>query len=132
MWFSRFSAICIGQSREVIPPRLLTTALHFLGVTVPGTLLALLLLDPQLARALVAGVVGFLPAALLTLAAGRDGGVLADVGTWFQSIGTGVQAIGVERFQLGASGLLVVSGLVVAVVSYRLAVRRFDGYSPPT
>ncbi|SEP31263.1 hypothetical protein SAMN04487948_1444 [Halogranum amylolyticum] len=132
MWFPRFSAISIGQSRDVIPPRLLTTALHFLVVTGPGTLLALLLIDAQLARALVAGIVGFLPAALLILAAGRDGGVLADLGTWFQGIGTRVQAIGVERFQLGASGLLVIGGIVVAVVSYRLAVRRFDSYSPPT
>jgi hypothetical protein len=131
MWFPRFSAIRIGQSREVIPPRLLTTALHFLGVTVPGSVLALLLIDARLARSVVAGVVGFLPAALLTLAAGRDGGVLAAVGSWFQGIGTGIQAIGVERFQLGAGGLLVVGGLVVAVVSYRLAVRRFDRYSPP-
>ena len=132
MWFPRFSAISIGQSRDVIPPRLLTTALHFLGVTLPGTLLALLLINAQLARSLVAGIVGFLPAALLTLAAGRDGGVLAEVATWFQGIGAGVQTIGVERFQLGASGLLVVGGLVVAAISYRLAVRRFDGYSPPT
>lgn len=132
MWFPRFSAISIGQSRDVIPPRLLTTALHFLGVTVPGTLLALLLLDPQLARAIVAGVVGFLPAVLLTLAAGRDGGVLADVGMWFQGIGTRVQAIEAETFQLGAGGLLVIGAVVVAAVSYRLAVRRFDSYSPPT
>jgi hypothetical protein len=131
MWFPRFSAISIGQSRDVVPPRLVTTTLHFLGVTAPGTLLALLLLDPQLARALVAGVVGFLPAALLTLAAGRDGGVLADIGTWFQSLGAAIQAVGAETFQFAASGLLVVGGVVVTVVSYRLAVRRFNGYSPP-
>jgi hypothetical protein len=132
MWFPRFSAISIGQSRDVVPPRLVTTTLHFLGVTAPGTLLALLHLDPQFARAVVAGVVGFLPAALLTLAAGRDGGVLADIGTWFQSLGAAIQAVGAETFQFAASGLLVVGGVVVAVVSYRLAVRRFDGYSPPT
>jgi hypothetical protein len=132
MWFPRFSAIRIGQSRDVIPPRLVTTALHFLGVTLPATLLVLLLIDAVLARSLVAGLVGFLPAALLTLASGRDGGVLADAGTWFQGVGAGVQAIGVESFRLGASGSLVVGGLVVAVVAYRLAVRRFDGYSPPT
>ena len=131
MWFPRFSAISIGQSRDVVPPRLVTTTLHFLGVTAPGTLLALLLLDPQFARALVAGVVGFLPAALLTLAAGRDGGVLADIGTWFQSLGAAIQAVGAETFQFAASGLLVVGGVVVTVVSYRLAVRRFNGYSPP-
>ncbi|WP_435073744.1 hypothetical protein [Halorubrum sp. HHNYT27] len=132
MWFPRFSAISIGQSRDVIPPRLLTTALHFLGVTVPGALLVVLLVDAQLARALVAGVLGFLPAALLTLAAGRDGGILADIGAWFQGIGTGVQSVGVESFQIAASGLLMLGAVVVTALSYRLAVRRFDQYSPPT
>lgn len=132
MWFPRFSAISIGQSRDVIPPRLLTTVLHFLGVTVPGTLLVVLLIDAQLARSLVAGIVGFLLSVLFQLVAGRDGGILSDVGTWFQAIGTGVQAIGVEAFQLTASGLLVVGAVVVAPLSYRLAVQRFDRYSPPT
>jgi hypothetical protein len=132
MWFPRFSAISIGQSREVIPPRLLTTALHFLGVTGPGTLLALLLLEPQLARAFVAAIAGFLPAALLQLVAGEDGGALSDVSTSFQSIGTAVQSVGVESFRLVAGSLLVVGAVVVAVLSYRLAVRRFDRYSPST
>ncbi|SFG86678.1 hypothetical protein SAMN04488063_3151 [Halopelagius inordinatus] len=77
-------------------------------------------------------VVEFLPAALLTLAAGRDGGVLADIGAWFQGVGTGVQSVGVEAFRLTASGLLVFGAVVVAALSYRLAVRRFDRYSPPT
>jgi len=130
MWFPRFSAIRIGQSREVIPPRLMTTALHFLGVTVPGTLLALLLLDPELARALVAGIAGFLPAALLRLIAGEDGGVLSAIGTWFQGFGTAVQSVGIEAFRLAAGGSLVVGAVVVAVLSYWLAVRRFDRYSP--
>ncbi|MFC4542478.1 hypothetical protein ACFO5R_11150 [Halosolutus amylolyticus] len=132
MWFPRFSAISIGQSRDVIPPRLLTTTLHFLGVTVPGMLLVVLLVDAHLARALVAGVVGFLPSVLFQLAAGRDGGTLLDVGTWFQDIGTWVQSIGVDAFQLTASGLLVFGAVVVAALSYRLSVRRFDRYSPPT
>ncbi|MEA5389301.1 hypothetical protein VB779_21325 [Haloarculaceae archaeon H-GB11] len=70
LWFPRFSAISIGQSRDVIPPRLLTTAFHFLGVTIPGALLAVLLLEPQLARTLIAGLIGFFPAALLQLATG--------------------------------------------------------------
>lgn len=131
LWFPRFSAISIGQSREVIPPRLLTTALHFLGVTVPGTLLALLLLEPELARALVAGIAGFLPAALIQLIAGEDGGALSDVSIWFQDIGMAMQSVGVESFRLVAGGLLVVGAVIVAVLSYRLAVRRFNRYSPP-
>jgi hypothetical protein len=132
LWFPRFSAISIGQSREVIPPRLLTTALHFLGVTIPGALLAVLLLEPQLARTLVAGLVGFLPAALLQLAAGGGSGVLSDVGTWFHGIGTAIQSIGTDSFRLIAGSLLVLGAVLVAVISYRVAVRRFDSYSPPT
>ena len=132
MWFPRFSAISIGQSREVVPPRLLTTALHFLGVTVPGTLLALLLLDPALARALVAGVTGFLPAALVQLVSGGENGFLSDIGAWFHDIGTAVQSFDIESFRLAAGSLLVLAAVIVAVLSYRLAVRRFERYSPPT
>ncbi|WP_323192504.1 hypothetical protein [Halostella sp. PRR32] len=104
IWFPRFSAISIGQSREVVPPRLVTTAFHFLGVTVPAT--------------------------LLQLVAGEDVGVLSDASTWFYGIGTAVQSVSGESFQLVGGGLLVVGAVVITVLSYRLAVRRFDRYSP--
>ena len=130
MWFPRFSGISIGQSREVVPPRLVTTAFHFLGVTGPATLLALCLLNPRFARTLVAGLVGFLPAVLLQLVAGEDAGVLSDASTWFHGIGTAVQSVSGESFQIVGGGLLVVGAVVVTVLSYRLAVRRFDRYSP--
>jgi hypothetical protein len=132
LWFPRFSAISIGQSHEVIPPRLLTTAFHFLGVTIPGALLTALLVEPELARTLIAGLNGFLPAALLQLATGGGSGVLSDVGTWFQNLGTAIQSIDLESFQLIAGGLLVVGAVIVAVVSYRAAIHRFDSYSPST
>jgi len=130
MWFPRFSGISIGQSREVVPPRLVTTAFHFLGVTGPATLLALCLLNPRFARTLVAGLVGFLPAVLLQLVAGEDAGVLSDASTWFHGIGTAVQSVSGESFQIVGGGLLVVGAVVVTVLSYQLAVRRFDRYSP--
>lgn len=129
--FPRFSAISIGQSREVIPPRLVTTALHFLGVTTPATLLAVLLLEPRLAQTLIAGLVGFLPAALLQLASGGESGILSDGGTWFHSLGTAIQSSGLESFRLTVAGLLILSAFVVAGISYRVAVRRFDNYTPP-
>jgi len=132
LWFPRFSAISIGQSREVIPPRLLTTAFHFLSVTIPGALLAILLLEPQLARTLVAGLIGFLPGALLQLATGGGSGILSDVGTWFHGIGTAIQSTGTGSFRLTAGSLLVVGAVTVAVLAYWAAVRRFDSYSPPT
>ncbi|WP_255152890.1 hypothetical protein [Halorarius halobius] len=131
LWFPRFSAISIGQSREVIPPRLLTTAFHFLGVTIPGALLAVLLLEPQLARTLIAGLIGFLPAALLQLATGGGSGVLSDVGAWFHGIGTAIQSIGTDSFRLTTGSLLVVGAVTVAILSYWVALRRFDSYSPP-
>ncbi|WP_255196443.1 hypothetical protein [Halorarius litoreus] len=131
LWFPRFSAISIGQSREVIPPRLVTTVLHFLAITVPGALLVVLVLDPALARAIVAGVVGFLPAALLVLAARGNEGALTSAGEWFQRLGTGIQRVDAETVQLVGGAALVVTGFVVALVSYRLAVRRFDRFSPP-
>ena len=131
VWFPRFSAISIGQSREVIPPRLVTTALHFLGVTTPATLLAVLLLEPRLAQTLIAGIVGFLPAALLQLASGGESGMLSDGGTWFHSLGTAIQSSGLESFRLTVAGLLIRSAFVVAGISYRVAIRRFDNYTPP-
>jgi len=131
LWFPRFSAISIGQSRKVIPPRLVTTAVHFLSVTIPATFLALLILEPQLARTLVAGIVGYLPAALLQLIFGGDGGPVLAVSTWFQSFGTAIESVAVETFRFSASGVLVLAGVIVAVVSYQAAVRRFDSYSPP-
>lgn len=130
MWFPRFSAIRIGQSSEVIPPRLLTTMLHFLGVTGPTTLLALLFLDPPLARTFVAGITGFVPGALLLLIAGDDGGLLSTLGAWFNGVGTTIVSIDIEFFQLGAGALLVLGAVVVPVLAYRLAVRRYDRYSP--
>jgi len=131
IWFPRFSAISIGQSREVIPPRLVTTALHFLGVTTPATLLAVLLLEPRLAQTLIAGIVGFLPAALLQLASGGESGMLSDVGSWFHALGTIIQSSGLESFRLTVAGLLILSAFVVAGISYRVAIRRFDNYTPP-
>lgn len=101
-------------------------------MAVPGTLLAVLLLEPQLARTLIAGITGFLPAALLQLATGGNSGGLSDVGTWFHGIGTAIQSIGIGSFRLTAGGLLVLGAVIVAVASYRLAIHRFDSYSPPT
>lgn len=131
MWLPRFSAISIGQSRAVVPPRLLTTALHFLGVAVPGTLLVLLVVTPEVARLVVAGVIGYLPAVLLAVLASDDGDVIASAAMWFEGMGTQIQQVGVGTFQLTAGGFLVLCGLSCAVISYRLGVRRFEQYTPP-
>ncbi|WP_254525576.1 hypothetical protein [Natrinema caseinilyticum] len=132
LWFPRFSAISVGQSREVIPPRLLTTALHFLGIVIPGSLLALLVVAPQLARALLAGVFGYVPALILQLAARGNSGIMSKSAMWFGEIGTDVQALAIDQLQGSGGVLLVVVGLGIVVGSYRMAIRRFDRYSPPT
>ena len=132
LWFPRFSAISIGQSREVIPPRLMTTIFHFVGVTIPGALLALLILEPRFARTLIAGLTGFLPAALIQLSTGGNGGALSDMGMWFYGIGTAIQSLGFETFRITMGAILVLGALIIVTVSYRIAVRRFDSYSPPT
>lgn len=129
MWFPRFSAVSIGQSREIIPPRLLTTALHFAGVTVPAAVLAVDLVEPTLARSVVASLVGYLPALLIQVATGGHPGGLSTTATWFNELGAGIQAVAIETFQLACGGTLVIGGVVVAVLSYRLAIRRFDTYT---
>lgn len=106
--------------------------LHFIGVTVPGALLAILLLEPQIARAIVAGVVGFLPAIPFQVVGSDDGGVLTDVALSFHGIGTQVQAMGIELFQFTSGSILVLGAVVVAALSYRLAILRFERYTPPT
>jgi hypothetical protein len=131
LWFPRFSAISIGQSREVVPPRLLTTVAHFLGITIPGSLLVLLVIDPDLVRAIAAGAVGFLPAVLVNLVAGGAGDAPVALAMWFRDVGLAIQSVAVGSFRLAAGGLFIVGVAVVLVVAYRLSVRRFDRYSPP-
>ncbi|MFC7251808.1 hypothetical protein ACFQJ5_18595 [Halomicroarcula sp. GCM10025324] len=99
-------------------------------MTIPATFLALLLLEPQLAQTLLAGIVGYLPAALLQLISGGDGGILSVTGMWFHSLGTAIESVTVEMFQISASSVLILGAVIVAVVSYRFAIRRFDTYSP--
>jgi len=65
------------------------------------------------------------------LASGGDNTLLSDLGAWFYGIGTAVQSVGLATFRLAAGSLLVLGAVVVAGLSYRLAVRRFDQYSPP-
>jgi hypothetical protein len=130
LWFPRFSAISVGQSREVLPPRLSTAAVHFAAVSLPGSLLSLLVVDPNLARSVLAGVVGFLPAALLGLLGG-DAGLLAGAATWFWDVGRSVRATDLRLLRLVCGGVLATGGLAVVGLSYRLAAVRFDRYSPP-
>jgi ABC-2 type transport system permease protein len=126
MTFPRFSAIRIGQSRAVLPPRVTAVAVH-LGLTVlPGAMLALLVVAPDVARTVLAGLLGYLPAVLLGLVGDPFSGLTA----WFGGVGAAVQATGLARVRLVAGGVLIACGALVAGGAYRYAVGRFDRYDP--
>jgi len=124
LWLPRFSAIRVGQRRAVLPPRMTAVLVH-LGLTVlPGGLLALLVVAPGVARALVAAVGGTLPAIALRAV----GGPATPLAAVFDGVGLTVRSMGPLELRLVLGGLLVVGGLAAAVVAYRRAIRRFDGY----
>jgi hypothetical protein len=129
MRFPRFSAISIGQRRAVLPPRITAVVLH-LGVTVlPGSILVLLVVAPELARALVAGLFGSLPAILLGLIGGSNG-MLSQAATWFNQLGQVIRATNVGQFRLVGGGILLIGGVIVAFGSYRYAIQRFERFDP--
>lgn len=129
MRFPRFSAISIGQSRAVLPPRITAVVLH-LGLTVlPGSILVLVVVAPELARALIAGLFGSLPATLLGLVGGSSG-ALSQAATWFNQLGQVIRATDVGQFRLVGGGILLIGGVVVAFGSYRYAIQRFKRFDP--
>jgi hypothetical protein len=130
MALPRFSAISVGQSRNVLPPRMSAVAVHAAVTVLPGALLAALLLVPSAARAVLAGVFGFLPAFLLELIAGSDGGVLTGVTEWFAGLGNGIQAVGLTQLRSVAGGALLFGGVLVSILLYRNAIHRFERYAP--
>ena len=130
MALPRFSAISVGQSRNVLPPRMSAVAVHAAVTVLPGALLAALLLVPSAARAVLAGVFGFLPAFLLELIAGSNGGVLIGVTEWFAGLGNGIQAVGLIQLQSVAGGALLFGGVLVSILLYRNAIHRFERYAP--
>lgn len=130
MALPRFSAISVGQSRDVLPPRMSAVAVHVVLSVLPGALLAALLIAPELARVVIAGVSGFVPAFVLGLLPGSNSGLLAGTIEWFSSVGQGVQAVGLAQLQVGGGGMLLVGGVLVSFLLYRNAVNRFERYSP--
>ena len=128
MWFPRYSAIRIGNSDEVRPPRLFAGALHGALVFVPGALLVGVVVAPEIVRLVVSGV-GSVPGFLLGLLAGDSGSVAAAASS-FDAVGAAVRSLSPAVVQVGVGGLLVVGGVLVGLVAYREAVRRFDDHEP--
>ncbi len=130
MRFPRFSSIRLGQSREVLPPRLSTTYLHLLSIALPGGLLALFTVAPATGRGVVAFGLGTVPTVLLSLIGENAPLSLRGVETAFSGFGNLIRATPTTTLQLGIGGLLVAGGVVLAIASYRSAVRRFETFSP--
>lgn len=129
MAFPRFAPVRIGRGRAVLPPRVIATALHAALTLLPGTCLALLVVEPAAVRTAVAGIVGYLPALLIGLLA--DGGTTSAVAGWFGGAGRTVRSTAIGQLQLVLGGGFIVGGVLVAAVAYRRAVRRFERFSPP-
>jgi hypothetical protein len=130
MAFPRFSAISVGQSRDVLPPRMTAVVVHAALTVLPGALLAALVVAPSTARAVLAGLFGFVPAFVIEWLAGSDGGLLAGIAAWFTGVGNAIQALGMLRVQVIGGGAVLIGGVLVSILLYRNAVRRFEQYSP--
>ncbi|WP_435115251.1 hypothetical protein [Halolamina sp. C58] len=128
IWFPRYSAIRIGNSDEVRPPRLLAGALHTLLVFVPGAMLVGVVVAPEIVR-LVASGVGAVPGFLLGIVAGESGG-LAAIASSFDGLGDSIRSLPLAVVQLGFGALLVGGGVLAGWIGYREAVRRFDEHEP--
>ncbi|WP_135805384.1 hypothetical protein [Halorussus marinus] len=130
MALPRFSAISVGQSRDVLPPRMTAVIAHIAVTALPAGWLAALVVAPRIARAALAVVFGFLPAVVLGLASRSSDGALAAAGEQFREVAAQIQAIGLDQLWL-VGAAVAVAGAVVAALLYANAVRRFDGYAPP-
>ncbi|ELY94092.1 hypothetical protein [Natrialba taiwanensis] len=129
MSFPRFSAISVGQSRDVIPPRMSAVAVHAVLIVLPGAVLAGLLIVPKLTRAVLGSVFGTLPAFLLELLASRTSNALSVPAGWFTALGDGIQELDPTLLQTGGGSVLLIGGVLVAIISYRYAVTQFEQFT---
>ncbi|WP_245779404.1 hypothetical protein [Halostagnicola kamekurae] len=130
MVFPRFSAIRVGQSQDVLPPRMTAVAVHALLTALPGALLAALVVAPRTARAVLAGVFGLVPTVLFELLSGSADGLLATAAETFRTIGERIQAVDPGQLQLAGGGFLLLGGVLCSYLLYQTAVRRFNQYVP--
>jgi len=131
MALPRFSAISVGRSRDVLPPRMTAVVAHVALTALPAGWVAALVVAPRAARAVLAGLVGFLPAVVFGLVGGSGDGALAAAGEQFRGVAAAIQAVELDQLRLVGGGAALVAGAVVAVLLYANAVRRFERYSPP-
>ena len=127
MRFPRFSAIRIGNSEGVRPPRIVAAALHGSLTWILGGALIGLILMPELVRSVVAGI-GYLPGFLLSLIAGD--GTVGQLSALLVGAGEAIEAIPLLQFRVGLAVVLLVGGTLVTRVAYYSAIRRFERYEP--
>lgn len=123
MWFPRYSAIRIGNSDGVRPPRLLAGVLHVVLMWLPGAALVGLVAAPELVRLALSGI-GYVPGFILGLVA--NGEVLTTLASSLNDAGATIQGIPLTAFRSGFGILLVFGGLLVAWRAYHGAIQRFE------
>jgi hypothetical protein len=125
--FPRFEAVTVGRSREVVPPALSAVVVYSLLVGLSGSVAALSLLAPGLARALLAALVAGLPSLVLSLLAGQ-GLPTAGLAAWFAGLTQPIGAVPLGTLRtVGYAGPLALLALAGAR-GYRVAARRFEAY----
>ncbi|ELY39077.1 hypothetical protein C497_06194 [Halalkalicoccus jeotgali B3] len=123
MWFPRYSAIRIGNSDGVLPPRLLAGVLHVVLIWIPGAVLVGLVAAPKLVRLALSGI-GYVPGLILGLVA--NGGLLTFLASSLNDVGAMIQELPLTAFRSGFGMLLVFGGLLVAWSAYLGAIQRFE------
>ncbi|WP_255291586.1 hypothetical protein [Natrinema sp. CBA1119] len=123
MWLPRYSAIRIGNSDGVRPPRLLAGVLHVVSLLLPGAALVGLVAAPELVRLALSGI-GYVPGLILGLVA--NGGVLTTLALSLNDAGATIRGLPLTAFQGGFGMLLAFGGLLVAWRAYHRAIRRFE------
>jgi len=90
MWLPRYSAIRIGNSDGVRPPRLLAGVLHVVSMLLPGAALVGLVAAPELVRLALSGI-GYVPGFILGLVA--NGGVLTTLALSLTDAGATIRGL---------------------------------------
>ena len=129
VFLPRFSAISVGQADEVLPPRFSAVLTSLALVALPGGYLAVLVVAPEGAQTLLAGLVGWLPALVVELLADLLSLSLEGASGWFSALAERIVGIETATFRVGAGGLLVAGGVATAFAGYRYAVRTVRTFS---
>jgi len=123
--FPRFDAVTVGRSREVIPPALSAVAVYSLGVGLAGAVAAVSLLAPDVARALCAALVSWLPALVLSVLA-EQGLPTAGLARTVAAAAPPIRSVPLPAVRaVGYAGPLALVALA-GYRGYRRAARRFD------